>query len=338
MEIDRRRPGLRVLIAAATALALALLVAACGGSGDTESGDDESSSEGETTTLKVGVIPIADVAPLYVGIDQGFFADEGLEIEPQLASGGAVIVPSVVSGDFQVGFSNTTSLLIAASEGLPLQIIAQGVVGGAEAKEGVAWDGVLVTKDSGISEPADLEGKTIAVNTLNNVGPLTINTALDKAGVDYESVEYTEVEFPDMVGALDQGRVDAAWVVEPFLSQGVAEGDVPLLYPYEETAANLTVATWFTTSEYAESNPEVVDGFVRAINESNEYAAENPDAVRKALPEYTEIPPEAAEQITLPVWSSDLDLPTIETTAQLAEDYGYIDGPADVDALIREQP
>ena len=60
--------------------------------------------------------------------------------------------------------------------------------------------------------------------------------------------------------------------------------------------------------------------------------------MRKALPEYTEIPPEAAEQITLPVWSSDLGLPTIETTAQLAEDYGYIDGPADVDALIREQP
>jgi NitT/TauT family transport system substrate-binding protein len=338
MEINKRPPRLQVLIAAATALAVALLVAACGGGGDTESGNEESSSEGETTTLKVGVIPIADVAPLYVGIDQGFFADENLEIEPQLASGGAVIVPSVVSGDFQVGFSNVTSLLIAASEGLPLQIIAQGVLGGAEAKQGVAWDGVLVPEDSPISEPADLEGKTIAVNTLNNVGPLTINTALDKAGVDYESVEYTEVEFPDMVGALDQGRVDAAWVVEPFLSQGIAEGDVALLYPYEETAESLTVATWFATSEYAEQNADVVDAFVRAINESNQYAAQNPDAVRKALPEYTEIPPEAAEQITLPVWDSDLNLPTIETTEQLAEKYGYVDEPVEVGDLIREQP
>jgi NitT/TauT family transport system substrate-binding protein len=325
-------------LATLLAIAAALLVAACGGSGDTESGDDESASEGETTTLTVGVIPIADVAPLYVGIDQGFFADEGLEIDPQLASGGAVIVPSVVSGDFQIGFSNTTSLLIAASEGLPLQIVAQGVLGGAEAKEGVAWDGVLVPKDSSIKELSDLEGKTVAVNTLNNVGPLTINTALDKAGVDYESVKYTEVEFPDMVGALGQGRVDAAWVVEPFLSQGVAEGDVPLLYPYEETAKNLTVATWFTTSDYADENPDVVDAFVRAINKSNEYAAQNPDAVRKALPEYTEIPPEAAEQITLPVWDSDLNLPTIETTAQLAEDYGYLDQPVAVDDVIREQP
>ena len=262
---------------------MALLVAACGGGGDTESGDEESSSGGETTTLKVGVIPIADVAPLYVGIDQGFFADEGLEIEPQLASGGAVIVPSVVSGDFQVGFSNATSLLIAASQGLPARDRRAGRgrwsrgEGGRGLGRGPGHEG---QRDP---EPADLEGKTIAVNTLNNVGPLTINTALDKAGVDYESVEYTEVEFPDMVGALDQGRVDAAWVVEPFLSQGVAEGDVPIVYPYEETAPNLTVATWFTTSEYAEANPDVVDGFVRAINESNEYAAENPDAVRKAL-------------------------------------------------------
>ena len=61
-----------------------------------------------------------------------------------------MIVPSVVSGDFQVGFSNATSLLIAASEGLPLEIIAQGVRRWRQAKEGVAWDGVLVTKDSAI--------------------------------------------------------------------------------------------------------------------------------------------------------------------------------------------
>ena len=62
MEIERRRPGLRVADREPRRRSqLALLVAACGGSGDTESGDEESSSEGETTTLKVGVIPIADV-------------------------------------------------------------------------------------------------------------------------------------------------------------------------------------------------------------------------------------------------------------------------------------
>ena len=68
----------------------------------------------EQTTLTVGVIPIADVAPLYLGIKEGFFEEENLKIEPQLAEGGAAITPAVLSGDFQIGFSNTVSLLIAA--------------------------------------------------------------------------------------------------------------------------------------------------------------------------------------------------------------------------------
>jgi NitT/TauT family transport system substrate-binding protein len=87
--------------------------------------------EGRAATLKVGVIPIADVA-LYVGIKQGFFEQEKLTIKPQLAEGGAQIVTSTVSGQYQVGFSNTTSLIIAGSKGLPVQTIAQGVLGAAK--------------------------------------------------------------------------------------------------------------------------------------------------------------------------------------------------------------
>ena len=91
-------------------------------------GDDDSGGSGgggsEVTKLKVGVIPIADVAPLYLGMQKGFFKEENLEIEPQLAEGGAAIVPSVVSGDYQFGFSNVTSLVIAASKNLPVQIVA----------------------------------------------------------------------------------------------------------------------------------------------------------------------------------------------------------------------
>src|SRR5690242_6875038 len=94
---------------------LALLVLLVAGCGDGEGGGGGGGGASGAETLKVGVIPIADVAPLYVGMEQGFFKDEDLTIEPQLAEGGAAIVPSVISGDYQIGFSNTTSLIIAAS-------------------------------------------------------------------------------------------------------------------------------------------------------------------------------------------------------------------------------
>jgi NitT/TauT family transport system substrate-binding protein len=313
-------------------LALALVAAGCGDDDDGEPAGGGGGASSEITTLKVGVIPIADVAPLYLGMKQGFFEEEGLKIEPALAEGGAAIVPAVMSGDNQIGFSNTTSLIIAASKDLPLQIISQGVQGGTGKDD--AWDAVLVPKGSDIQSADDLAGKTIAVNTLNNVGPLTINTALEKRGIDYKGVKYVEVPFPDMNAALEAGRVDAAWVVEPFYSQGLGAGSKALLHPYEETAETLTVATYFASKQYIEENGDVVDGFKRAIEKSLQYAADNPEAVREIITDYTEIPPEAAKSIKLPIWSADLGEDTIQQTIDLAAKYGFVEEPPSLDDLI----
>jgi NitT/TauT family transport system substrate-binding protein len=311
------------------------LLAACGGDGDDGGTGGNGGGSPGPITLTVGVIPIADVAPLYLGINQGFFEEENMTIETQFAEGGAAIVPSVISGDYQIGFSNTTSLIIAATQNVPLQIISQGVLGGATSDE--SWDAVMVAKDSSIRSPQDLEGKTIAVNTLQNIGPVTINTALDEEGVDYSTVEYVEVPFPEMIPALGAGDVDAVFVVEPFVTQGNAEGARTILLPYVQTTPNLTVATYFASRQYIEENGDIVDRFVRAMNKSLEYAQQNPDEAREVVLEYTEIPPEAAEAMTLPQWSSDLNLPTIEMMAELAEQYGFIDEQPDIGELIREE-
>ena len=119
-----------------------------------------------------------------MGIDKGFFKEEKLTIKPQLAEGGAAITPAVLSGDFQIGFSNNISLLIAASKELPVRIVSQGVLAGKTEKE--AWADLMVPKDSPIKTPKDLEGKTIAVNTLKNICEVTIKASLEKDGVDVD--------------------------------------------------------------------------------------------------------------------------------------------------------
>jgi NitT/TauT family transport system substrate-binding protein len=322
---------IRASVAVLAASAIALTTTACG---DDDGGGGGGDSSG-TQTLKVGVIPIADVAPLYLGIDKGFFKEENLKIEPQLAEGGAAITPAVVSGDFQIGFSNTISLLIAASKDLPVEIISQGVLGGKDESE--AWADLLVLKDSGIDDGKDLEGKTIAVNTLNNICEVTIKASLEPEGVDVDKLKFTEVPFPDMNAALEQKRVDGACVVEPFVSQGTA-GKAKGIDPfYVRTAPDLTVATYFTTKQYAEENADTVDRFVRAINKSLEYSQAHPDEVRKVLLDYTEIPPEAAEAIKLPIWRTDLNEPTIEKLSELSKKYGLIEEEPDLGELIRQQ-
>ncbi|MGH2821093.1 MAG: ABC transporter substrate-binding protein [Actinomycetota bacterium] len=296
-------------------------------------GGEEGSGGTGAVTLKVGVIPIADVAPLYLGMDKGFFEEEDLTIEPQLAEGGAAITPAVISGDFQIGFSNIVSLLIAASEDLPVEIIGQGVLGGEDESE--AWADLLVLKDGPIQEPADLEGRTIAVNTLNNICEVTIKASLEVEDVDVSKLKFAEVPFPEMNAALEAGRVDGACVVEPFVSQGTAGAARGIDPFYVKTAPDLTVATYFTSRQYSAQNPEVVDRFVSAMNRSLDYAQAHPDEAREVLLTYTEIPPEAAEQITLPVWRSELTVDTIEEVSRLSEKYGLIEEQPDLDELIR---
>ena len=78
-----------------------------------------------------------------------------------------------------------------------------------------------------------------------------------------------------MNAALEAGRVDAAFMVEPGYSGAVAAGGTALFNPYEETAPNLTVATYFATKQYIAENRDVVDRFMRAMEKSLEYAASN---------------------------------------------------------------
>jgi len=315
----------------ALGIAAALVVAGCGGDDD-EGGGGEGAAE--QTTLRVGVIPIADVAPLYLGMDQGFFEEQGLTIEPQLAEGGAAITPAVLSGDFEIGFSNTVSLLIAASKELPVTIISQGVLGGKTEDE--AWADLLVLKDGPIQEPKDLEGKTVAVNTLSNVCEVTIRASLADMGVDDSTIKWTEVPFPDMNAALEAERIDGACVVEPFVSQGKAGAARGIDPFYVNTAPDLTVATYFTAKQYAEENPDVVERFVTAMEQSLDYAQNNPDAARDILSEYTQIPPEVAANIKLPQWRADLTIPTIERLSQLSLEYGLIESEPDLNELIAD--
>jgi NitT/TauT family transport system substrate-binding protein len=312
-------------------LAAALLAVGCGG--DDEGGGGEAGGAPEPETLQIGLIPIADVAPVYLGMQKGFFEEQQLTLEPQLAAGGAAITPAVVSGDFDIGFSNTVSLLVAASKGLPVQIISQGVLGGEDDSE--PWADLLVVEDGPIDEPQDLEGKTIAANTLNNICEVTINATLAEMGVDVSTLKYTEIPFPEMIAALEDGQVDGACVVEPFVSQGKARGMIGLDPFYANTAPNLTVATYFTTRQYAEQNAGVVDRFKTAMEKSLEYAQANPEEVRKVLLEYTEIPPEAAEQINLPSWRPELTVDTIERLSELSLEYGLIEEQPDLQQLIR---
>src|SRR3954469_14300264 len=111
------------LIALLAVTALAATTAACGGSDDSS---DNNSAAGSPDKVKVGVIPIVDVAPIYLGKAKGFFTKQNIDLTLEQAQGGAAIVPAVVSGQYQFGFSNVVSLMIAQSKNVPIKAVANG--------------------------------------------------------------------------------------------------------------------------------------------------------------------------------------------------------------------
>ena len=319
--------GIRTVAAAPLLVAACLAAAACGGGASQPS----SGASQAPVALTVGVIPIVDVAPIYLGVKQGFFKEQNLDLILQQAQGGAAIIPAVVSGQYQFGFSNTVSELLAVSKGLKLKVVSQGV----QATDNAASDygAVLVKPGSPIKDCRGLENKTIAVNTLKNIGDVTIKAACEKQGAAVSTYKFIEMNFPDMLPALQKGTIDAEWTVEPFVTQARQAGAQVITHNYVATAPHLTVATYFASADYASQNAGVVKRFVAAINRSLDYATAHPDAVRQIVTTYTKIDPAATQAMVLPYWSHDLNKPSIEQLASLMQKYGLTTSKPDVASL-----
>ena len=322
----RRRPR-RAL--AGLGIAAAVLLTACGGSSDSGSAQGGGTS---TTSVTVGVIPIIDVAPIYLGIQQGFFKEQGLDVKLETAQGGAAIIPAVVSGQYQFGFSNTISLLVAESKGVPIKAVAAGV--SSTGKDGADFGAVVVPKDSPIKTAADLAGKRVAVNTLNNINTTTINKAVRDAGADPSTINYTELAFPDIAAAVAKGDVDAGQVVEPFLTIAKGQGMREVSSNYAATDPDLSVGMYFTSTNYTQQNSTVVDQFVTAMRKSLDYAQSNSDAARTILSTYTKIDPSVQKDVTLPRWSSDISRDSVTLLADLATQDKLIPAPPDLATLL----
>ena len=321
----------RNILLPVAATAAALLLAACG----TATGaapEGSASATGELTPVKVGVIPIVDVAPIYLGVQEGIFEKHGLDVQLELAAGGAAIVPAVLSGEYEFGFSNITSLLIASSKGDPVKIVTPGNFTTGDL--GADFSAVVAPADSAIGSAEDLDGVTVAVNSLNNIGDTTVRHVVDLAGGDPQGVEFVEMPFPDMPAAVADGNVDAAWVVEPHLTHAIEQGAKVVSANFARTDRDLLIAAYFASDDEIAQNPETVEAFTAAMKESLTYAQDHPVETRTVLDTYTTIDPVVKSVMVMPRFAPEIEGASLQLIADLGLKYGMFDKPVDVQKLL----
>ncbi|MEU9323310.1 ABC transporter substrate-binding protein [Streptomyces canus] len=309
--------------AAAAAAALALVLTACGGDGDS------TSSDGGRTTVRVAALPLSDCAMLYIAQNRGLFKKEGLDVRVQQIQQSLQALPALSKGQIDmVASANYVTYFQAQDQGtLDIRIVAEAIRAAPRMMD------VLVPKDSDIKTLADLAGKKLAVNVLNNVQSLTFNEILAKQGVGRPV--YRQIPFPQMGAALDKGQVDAVHAVEPFDSSIQDESGARVLVDGSSAPVeSIPLSGYITTARFAGKNADALARFQQALKAAVKLAETDPSLVRAVLPTYTKVTKEQAEKIDLPVYPATADGTQLARLTELMEKQKMLKKPIDPTTLL----
>jgi NitT/TauT family transport system substrate-binding protein len=237
--------------------------------------------------LRVAYIAVDDEAEAMYAKDEGLFAKAGLNVELTPMENAGAISAAVASNSVEIGFLPAIVLAIAHSKNIPLVAIAPG----SEFTSAGPITSLFVAPASPIRKARDLNGKTIAVPGLASIAEYGARTWIEKNGGNAASVKFLEVPFPLMPAALDGGRVDAAMITEPFLTQAKKTERVLAATPFAAIAPEFAFGDWVANTQWAKDHADAVERFDGAMRETAAWANANQAASGAILQKYAKIDP-----------------------------------------------
>lgn len=333
------RPRHRVrhpFVVAALALSLMLLTA-CNGADTEQAGQEpEQDSDGnageELTEVSLAFVPATTGLLVNVADEKGFFEDHGLDVELSEAQNISEIIPTL-GQQFDISLGTTTDLIRAGESGLDVVQISGNTI----STEDNPFAQLIAGKDSGIEDITDLEGKRMASPTLSGVINMAVRYWAQQEGVDPDSVDGVQVPPPNHPDQLNGGQVDAVQALEPFATQLRSQGHTSLGNPFAAIRLPLATNFWVANGEWADDNPEVIDGFNQALEDAKEFVEEGGDneaQAREVLQAYTGMPPDAAENVALPTFDLEVREDDVATWMKVLEDLGEFEGDLDPQELV----
>jgi NitT/TauT family transport system substrate-binding protein len=177
------------------------------------------------TVVRFGSVGGLTDAGLYLAEDQGFFAKAGLSVKMSRMPSAPALLTALATGQLDVaGISVTPGLFSAITQGVQIRIVGdkQSVRPGFSATRLVVRSGFPAGTEA--QQVAALKGKSVAVSSKAASVAMVLRNYLAGFGMTLTDVHVVELPYPSMVPALGSGAVEAAIVLEPFLSQALQMG------------------------------------------------------------------------------------------------------------------
>ncbi|HEV8016056.1 MAG TPA: ABC transporter substrate-binding protein [Stellaceae bacterium] len=274
--------------------------------------------------VRVSIVPIFAVAPHFAAVQQGYFAEEGIAVSTQPVQGGAVGIPGLVSGSFDVLYGNSISTLTAWARGIDLRIIAEGTPITPDPPDPGA---LIIRRGENLRTGKDFEGKILGVNAKYDIQWLVMQTWAKKTGADLDKIAYREVPLPSMLDAIKGKQVDGALVLDPFMTVGLADPAFErTAWPLSTAMPGLPTSFWLVTADTATNKTALIRSYQKAFLRGgkwiNDHAGD--DAYCQLIAGYTKTDPKLVAKMVVGKQPMSVDVPSIGRLAILMKDNGLL--------------
>jgi len=298
--------------------------------------------------LTIGTIGASSDAPLFIADAMGYYAEQGLKVSFVRFDSAAKMIPSLGSGEVDVGSGATSAgLYNAVARGIPIKIVSDK----ARNAKGYGFQAIMIRTDlldSGkVKSLKDFKGLKVAMSANGNSENAIVNYALVQNGLSYSDIDPVFLGFPNQIAAFANKAIDASLTVEPTVSELLKLGTAKKLVTIDEVFPNFQTAVIFYSPKFAQDQPDNAKKFMVALVKAIRFyddalkdghiAGPNADQVIKILTQYSFIKDPAVHRAIISQAidpDGQLDIPSLQMAWQFFKDTKQIDGSVKVDDVV----
>jgi NitT/TauT family transport system substrate-binding protein len=285
-------------------------------------------------------------APVYIALERGYFKQANVDVELVSFPGGAQMIPSIAASQVEVANTDAgAGLLNAIARDLPARFVADG----ASCTVGHCSSSFLVRKplvDSGAyKDLSDLRGKTVNTFTPGSTLYMYLFRMLDKAGLKQTDLNLQVLTFDQVLPAFTTGAMDASWQIDPFTTQGVAQGIAAKVGDAAELLGPQQSTVIVYSPTFATQQPDVgkrfMLGYLRGIRDYDDAFVDGKDraAIVDILVKYTNLKdPSVFEKIGLPNFDQNgkIIIDSLKANQDWYVGHGDVPTPIDLDYAVSQ--